>query len=352
MIDEICKWFRQLSNEILLAITSSILSSILTTNWTRYKLLYYNVFLPKELKILMTTYSLYNDSSSTKIDNYKKEYTSNEMYDMCKLLLKSNSFFYKNYNGIQYNYNYIKKLFQRSWENIFQYISLNQDILNKCKLKDELNNTIKKLKEFNITLLTHYTDITSNDKETLKQCYVFAHKQFVKNNIDKILNHPDANFIENWLRTNRLEEKYKYCIHTYYYYFSWDCTYDSEIGSHFANAEISQEVIKEILSLYLSNCEKLKEMKERYKHILHNINSSFNSVVESINSQLLEMYKPYKNNPKKFDGMLAIFCGINEHNIDEKLEYALHYDNRYNISYKQFKMLQKILSKLIFTDEN
>ena len=352
IINKIQETFSNLSKEILLAITSSILSGILVKNYNEYIKLHHNIFFPKDLKILIKTYSLYNDSSSTKIDNYKKEYTSNEMYDMCKFLLKSNSFFYKNYNGIQYNYNYFKKLFQSSWENIFQYISLNQAVLKDCVLKDELNNILKELENFNMNLPIQYKYITSIDKETLKQCYVFAHKQFVKNNIDKIINHHDENVIQSWLKNNRSKETYE--INMFYIYFVYT------INDKNNDINLQQNIIHEIIQVYLSNTTISEKKKKNYQNILDYMSFFWNHAQYYTIQKLKgdkEIYEQCKKDPEQYSNNMEInlirqLVNTGEINVDDKLSEIDKDIKDLNKAYRQFRILKSILNKLIFTNEN
>ena len=333
----------KLSDAIFISITSSILSGILIANYAKYKRSYYNVFFPKKLKILIETLQLYHDFTSIKIDNYKKkDYDNNQLCNMCESLLESNKFFHKRYNG-KYNYNYVKKLFQQSWNNIFQYISLNHDILDN-KLKNELCKVIKTIESFDINLPMQYKYITSADEEKkLEQCYIFAYMRFVNSNIDKILDHSDENFIRLWLQENIIEKQYdiRRCYYIYYY------VSKRVVDNYFH--KFSCCIIQEILLLYLYKSEKLQKIKKDYLIILNSLLGDF-CFSKAVIEDYVKMNKQYVKNPNTINDLTTELRGIDEDNVNEKFQEAQRDCSNFNIHFNKFLLFNKILNELIFNN--
>ena len=195
--------------------------------------------------------SIYESSLNNRLDNISKTYIVESIFfEICSELFIATKFWIKNYlntkyiciNDLVYDLSTVyktdttclKELLQLAWNNIFQYISLNQDVLKNGKLKNELNNIIKELETLNIDLPIQYKDITSDNKENLREYYIFAHKQFIENNIGLLCNY-SCEIIIDWCKKNQS-----------------NYPYNANIISHLFGNNYN-ELFRDILKIYLSN---------------------------------------------------------------------------------------------------
>lgn len=252
----------------------------------------------KYITPLVSALSIYESNISNMPDNINDgNIKDNNILNICYELLTANEFWMK--HSLDTSYICIDKLiydlqtpykngkdclvelFQQAWNNIFQYISLNQDIL-KNNFRKELANIIGKIIEFGIKLPKQYTDITSDDKAKLKQCYIFSHKQFVNSNIDKIIN-CEKEIIIDWCNKNK--SYYPYKANVYQYLFGcYIKKYNNTITCEVLRNDCGK-LFKDILRVFLSN--NVNNDKER----LQNMTLIFKNCKESKEKFVLEALK-------------------------------------------------------------
>ena len=243
---------------LLTGVLNTTISNVIKEQkWRFVKNWLIRIYSTKYITPLVNALSIYESNISNindMLDNKTENYITDNILNICYELLNANEFWIRNCLDTKYmcineliydlqtpyknDRDCLIELFQQSWNNIFQYISLNQDVL-KNTFRKELDNIMEEITKFGIKLPKQYTYITSDDDEKLKQCYVFAHKQFVNSNIDKIINYSKKVVID-WCKNNR--SNYPYKANVYQYLF---------INSN--EIELYTELYKDILKIYLSN---------------------------------------------------------------------------------------------------
>lgn len=225
--------------------------------------------------------SIYDSNISNELDCISKELDTNEIYNLCDKLLDANKFWVKKCKNTEYicidklSYDLqeiypqevykdekscLIELFNDAWCNVFQYVCLNQDILDD-NLKTKLKNIIAEIEKLSIILPEEYKNII-NSKSNPKDCYVFAHKKFVDNNIDILFNYP-VEIIVDWC------DKYRSKVNPY----------EADVYQCYFPSEVYYELCKEIIKIYLSG---MHEQDNRLKVLIKKHNDRYKSYKESI----------------------------------------------------------------------